>query len=131
MTPRRQGLLIGAAPLAAVLIGCAGCTTLRPIEGSPADLRLHINSGELLKKGDRVQIVTTDQTTHRFTVKSVGSGRIDGASESIPVEQISALEKRQFSRGKTIALVGGLLGGAALGLIVYGLAEYAGAFALR
>jgi len=49
----------------------------------------------------------------------------------IPVEQITALKKRQFSRGKTIALVGGLLGGAALGLFIYGLAEYAGVFALR
>lgn len=114
---------------AALLI--AGCTSLQPIEGSPADLRLRINSGELLKTGDRVLIVTTDQKSHRFTVKSLESGRIDGASESIQVEQIAALEKRQFSRGKTIALVGGLLGGAALGLIFYGLAEYAGAFALR
>jgi hypothetical protein len=115
--------------IAALLI--AGCTTLRPIEGSPAELRQRINSGELLKTGDRVLVVTTDQKSHRFTVKSAGADRIDGASESIPVEQISALEKRQFSRGKTIALVGGLVGGAALGLIVYGLAEYAGAFALR
>jgi hypothetical protein len=71
------------------------------------------------------------QTTHRFTVKSAGAGRIDGASESIRLEQISALKKRQFSRGKTIALVGGLLGGASLGLFIYGFAEYAGAFALR
>jgi hypothetical protein len=118
---------------ASLIAGCsgAGCTTLRPIEGSPADLRERINSGELLKPGDRVLVVTTDQKTHRFTVKSVGADRIDGPSESIPVEQISAVEKREFSRGKSIALVGGLLGGAALGLIAYGLAEYAGAFALR
>ncbi len=67
----------------------------------------------------------------RFTIKTIGAGRIEGPSESIPVEQICALEKRQFSRGKTIALVGGLVGGAALGLLVYGLAEYAGALALR
>jgi hypothetical protein len=114
---------------AALLI--AGCTSMQPIDGSPADLRLHINSGELLKTGDRVLIVTTDRKTHRFTVKSAGAGRIDGASDSIPLEQISDLKKSQFSRGKTIALVGGLLGGAALGLFIYGLAEYAGAFALR
>jgi hypothetical protein len=111
------------------LIG--GCTSMQPIDGSPADLRQRINSGELLKTGDRVIIVTTDQNTHRFTVKSVGADRIDGPSESIPVEQISGLEKRQFRRGKTIALVGGLLGGAVLGLLIYGFAEYAGAFALR
>jgi hypothetical protein len=45
-------------------------------EGDPADLRQRINSGELLKPGDRVLIVTTDQKTHRFTVKSVGFGRL-------------------------------------------------------
>jgi hypothetical protein len=114
---------------AALLI--AGCTSMQPIEGSPADLRQRIYSSELLKTGDRVRVVTTDQKSHRFTVKSVGADRVDAPSESIPIEQISAVEKRQFSRGKTIALVGSLLGGAALGLIVYGLAEYAGAFALR
>ena len=126
-----RGRMIRGAFLTTVLASCAGCTTLRPIEGNPADLRQRISSGELLKAGDRVLIVTTDQKEHRFTVKSVGAGLIDGPAESIPIEQISALEKRQFSRGKSIALVGGLLGGAALGLIVYGLAEYAGAFALR
>jgi hypothetical protein len=117
--------------LLTVALLIAGCTSMQPIDGSPADLRLRINSGELLKTGDRVLIVTTDGTTHRFTVKSAGAGRIDGASESIRLEQISALKKRQFSRGKTIALVGGLLGGASLGLFIYGFAEYAGAFALR
>jgi hypothetical protein len=120
---------IPALLTAVSLIG--GCTSMQPIDGSPADLRQRINSGELLKTGDRVLVLTTDQNTHRFTIKSVGADRIDGPSESIPVEQISGLEKRQFSRGKTIALVGGLLGGAVLGLIIYGLAEYAGAFALR
>jgi hypothetical protein len=117
--------------LTAVLASSAGCTTLSAIEDSPADLRQRINSGELLKAGDRVRVFTTDQREHRFTVKSVGAGRIEGSSESIPVEQISGLQRRQFSRGKTIALVGGLVGGVALGLLVYGLAEYAGALALR
>jgi hypothetical protein len=126
-TPITQELILRRPLLLTVLIICAGCTTLRPIEGSLTEL----NSGELLKTGDRVLIITTDQKQHRFTVKSVGAGLIQGPSESIPVEQISSLEKRQFSRGKTIALVGGIVGGAALGLIVYGLAEYAGAFALR
>jgi hypothetical protein len=117
--------------LVMVLIVCAGCTTLRPIEGDPSELRRRLNSGELLKIGDRVLIVTMDQKEHRFTVRSVGAGLIEAPSESIPIEQISSLEKRQFSRGKTIALVGGLVGGAAIALLVYGLAEYAGALAIR
>jgi hypothetical protein len=101
------------------------------MEGTHTELAQRLNSGELLKTGDRVLIVTTDQKNHRFIVQSVGAGLIEGPSESIPVEQISSLQKRQFSRGKTIALVGGLVGGAALGLIVYGLVEYAGALALQ
>jgi hypothetical protein len=123
--------LLTSALLTTVLASSAGCTTLRAIEDSPTDLRQRINSGELLKAGDRIMVITTDQREHRFTIKAVGAGRIDGPSESIPVEQISTLQKRQFSRGKTIALVGGLVGGVALGLLVYGLSVYAGAFALR
>jgi hypothetical protein len=118
-------------PSVILLVICAGCTTLRPIEANPADLRQRINSGELLKPGDRVVLVTTDQKKHRFTVKSVGAGLIDGPSGAIPVEEISSVEKRQFSRGKTIALVGGLVGGAAVALLVYGFAEYAELVALR
>jgi hypothetical protein len=117
--------------LLTVLLICTGCTTLRPIDGSPADLRQRLSAGELLKPGDRVLVITTDQKEHRFTVKSIGADVIEAPSESIPIEQIYFLQKRQFSRGKTIALVGGLVGGAALALLVYGLAEYAGAFALR
>jgi hypothetical protein len=117
--------------VAFLLLVCSGCTTLRPIEGSPADLRQRVNSGELLKTDDRVLIVTVDQKEHRFTVESVGAGLVVGRSELIAVEDIFTMEKRQFSRGKTIALVGGLVGGAAVGLIVYGLAELAGVAALR
>ena len=117
--------------LLTVLLICTGCTTLRPIDGSPADLRQRLSAGELLKPGDRVLVITTDQKEHRFTVKSIGADVIEAPSESIPIEKIYFLQKRQFSRGKTIALVGGLVGGAALALLVYGLAEYAGAFALR
>jgi hypothetical protein len=79
------------------------------------------------ERRDRVLVVTTDQKKHRFTIKAIGADRIVGPSESIPLEQIFALEKCQFNRGRTIALVQGLVGGVALGLLIYGLAEYAGA----
>jgi hypothetical protein len=108
-----------------------GCTTLRAVDGTPDELQRRVNTGELLKAGDRVRIVTADQKVHRFTVKTVGAGVVAGPSESIPVGQIDLLEKRQFSRGKTIALAGGIVGGAALALLIYGLAELAGAFALH
>jgi|HubBroStandDraft_5_1064220.scaffolds.fasta_scaffold251972_2 hypothetical protein len=126
-----ENLIARASFLVAVAVILAGCTTLRPVNGTPGELQRRINAGELLKAGDRVRIVTTDQKEHRFTVKTVGAGVVAGPSESIPVGQIDLLEKRQFSRGKTIALAGGIAGGAALALFIYGLAELAGAFALR
>jgi len=93
--------------LALVLI-CAGCTTLRPIQGSPTELRQRISSGALLKPGDRVSIVTTDNKTHQFEVTGINAGVIEGKAESVPIDQMASVEKRQFSGGKTAALVGGL-----------------------
>ena len=74
--------------LLTVIIVNAGCTTLRPIDGSPAELRQRMSVGELLKPGDRVLIVTADQKTHRFAVTAIGSGEIEGRKISLPVEQI-------------------------------------------
>jgi hypothetical protein len=102
-----------------LLVICGGCTTLRPIEGSPTELRQRINSGELLKAGDRVLIVTTDDKAHRFAVTGIESGLIEGRADSVPVDHVARLEKRQFSRGKTIALAAGLVVGAVFGFGIY------------
>lgn len=103
----------------ALLLICGGCTTLRPIGGSPSELRQRISSGALLKPGDRVAIVTTDNKTHEFEVTGINAGIIEGKTESVPIDQVTAVEKRQFSQGKTIALVGGLVAGALLGFLIY------------
>jgi hypothetical protein len=106
--------------LIVVLIICSGCTTLRPIEGSPAELRQRITSGDLLKPGDRVVIVASDGKAHRFAIKSIDSGLIQGRSESVPIEQVMTLRQRQFSRAKTAALVIGIgLAGSVIGLAAY------------
>lgn len=64
--------------LLTVALLIAGCTSMQPIDGSPADLRLRINSGELLKTGDRVLIVT----------------RRHIASPSSRLEQVASTERR-------------------------------------
>jgi hypothetical protein len=43
-----------------LIIAVTGCTTLRPIDGTPKELQQFINSGELLQPGDRVRIVSAD-----------------------------------------------------------------------
>ena len=82
----------------ALIIAVAGCTTMQPIDGSPTELQHFINSGELLKPGDRVRIVTADQKTHRFAITKVEAGLIVGSNESVPVDQVMCVEKRQFQK---------------------------------
>jgi hypothetical protein len=83
-----------------LIIALTGCTTMRSIEGSPSDFRQRINSGELLKPGDCVWIVTSDEKAHRFVVTKVEAGLIVGPNESIPVDQVMYLEKRQLENVK-------------------------------
>jgi hypothetical protein len=94
---------------ALIMLVAPACTTLRPIEGSPSELRQRINSGELVRVGDRLEVVTSDGKTHQITVSKVGDGRIDGKEESIRIDQIVSLRKREFSGGRTLALVGGVV----------------------
>lgn len=98
----------------------SGCTTLRAVDGSATELRRRINSGDLLKPGDRVVIVAADGKPHRFAIKSIDAGRIQGRSQSIPIDQVVSLQRRQFSRPKTAALVIGIgLGCSVIGFVAY------------
>jgi hypothetical protein len=76
----------------AFIIALTGCTTLRPIDGSPKELQQFINSGALLKPGDRVRIVTADEKAHRFAITEIQAGLIVGLHESVPIDQVMSLE---------------------------------------
>lgn len=111
------------------VISFAGCTTLRPIEGIPPELQQRITSDGLLKTGDRVLIVTTDNKSHKFNVTGIRSGLIEGKATSIPVDQVVSVQKREFSTGKTVVLIAGIvlvIGG----LVAIAAANSAPAFAL-
>lgn len=113
----------------AAIISCTGCTALRPIEGSSTELQQRIISGQLLKAGDRVEIVTTDHRTHWLAVTRIEAGFIEGKAESIQVDQVVAVKRRQFSRVRTLALISGVaivVGGA----VAFVAAHTAPAFAL-
>jgi hypothetical protein len=105
------------------VISFAGCTTLQPIEGIPPELQQRISSGELLKTGDRVLIVTTDNESHKFKVTGIRSGLIEGNATSIPVDQVVSVQKREFSTGKTVVLIAGIV------LVIGGLVAIAAASA--
>jgi hypothetical protein len=75
-----------------LIIYVTGCATLRPIDGSPAELRQSIISGELLKVGDHVRVVTADDKAHRFAITKVQAGLIVGPNESVPVDEVMSIE---------------------------------------
>jgi hypothetical protein len=89
-----------------LIICLIGCTTLQPVSGNPATLQQRIGSGELLKRGDDVDILTKDGRTHVFSVKSVSAGTIDGQHESISIDQIALIQKRKLNVGETALAVG-------------------------
>ena len=118
--------------LLTVFVLNAGCTSLHPIEGTPIELQERIASNELLKIGDQVSIVTTDGKTHRLAVTGFEAGIVRGKTESVSIDQVSHVEKRIFSRGKTIALVCGIVvAGTVLGLVVYAATHFSAGLALR
>jgi len=87
-----------------------GCTTLRPVQLSTEALQRNIAAGYLVKPGDRVQITTMDGKQHKFKVSSIADGTIKGKDVEIPIKDISQVEKRTFSIGKTSGLAGGIFG---------------------
>jgi hypothetical protein len=97
--------------LVTLLTLIAGCTTLRPVEMPPDQLQHLIVSERLLGPGDRVRLVTADDTEHRFRVVAVDveGGWIVGENESVRIADVVAVETREFSKGKTAALAGGVI----------------------
>jgi len=89
-----------------LIICLIGCTTLQPVTENPASLQQRIASGELLKPGDDVDILTKDGRTHVFSVKSVNASTIDGQNESISIDQVVLVKKRKLNVGETVLAVG-------------------------
>lgn len=90
-----------------VVLVCCGCTSLKPVEMSPETLQQQISSGELVKPGDNVRVVTTDGKRHDFDIIAIGDGLIVGESVSLAISDIVAVETRNLSVGKTALLAGG------------------------
>ena len=88
-------------------IVASGCTTLKPVEMAPEELQQKIAAGEIIQLGDRVKIVTSDGVVHKFSVTEISVDRVSGNDVDLPIADIIAVETREFSGGKTTALVAG------------------------
>lgn len=104
--------------LSTLLILCnVACTTLEPVNVPAAELQQQLRSGALLNVGDRVRLVTADETVHKFRVTEISleQDMVLSRNAGVPINEIVALETREVSVGRTTLLTGGVgLGLAAL-----------------
>jgi hypothetical protein len=104
--------------LATCIVATSACTTLQPTEATPEELQRLIVSEGILEVGERVRLVTSDESEHKFRIKAIDTkaGFVYGEDESVPIEDIVAVETREVSAGKTALLTGGLVYG--VGMII-------------
>ena len=96
----------GVVLLVATIV--AGYTSLKPIELSQDQLHMEIRNNHVVEVGENIKAVTVDGKRHEFKVVEVTATSLVGETESIEIDDIVALETRQFSGGKTALLVGGM-----------------------
>lgn len=88
-----------------------GCTVLQPVEGGNDRLSTKIKAQSLINKGDRVEIRTIDNREYRFRVQDIDDDFVRGDAVSVRIDEIANLSVRRFSRQRTVALVGVIIGG--------------------
>ncbi len=100
-----------------LILSNAACTTLEPVDVPADELRQQLRAGSLVNSGDRVRLVTADETVHKFKITEINleQDKVLGRNAEVPIEEIVALETRELSVGRTSLLTGGVgIGVAAL-----------------
>ncbi len=105
--------------LLCAVLGSA-CTTLRPVQLATDDAKQQITSGQLLKPGDKVRLITRDGKAHEFAITAIDAaeGTVKGHADSVRVADIVTVEKRAPALGKTLGLVLGIVGGLQIGAAI-------------
>ena len=101
----------------------AGCTTLQPIADNAVSLHTDLRSGEAVKPGDKVRVVTRDGLSRLLIVTALDKNTLKGNPEGVetpgavitlPIDEIVFMEGRKVSVGKTAAYTSGFTLGAVL-----------------
>ncbi len=95
--------------LVAVLIH--GCTTTRPVPLSQEGI-------ETLRPGQEVRVVTRNDQVHQFKVSEITDQDLAGEDERIPFEDMTHLDRREFSGGRTTVLLVSLAAGVAVLVVI-------------
>ena len=90
-----------------VMLLVSGCSTVKPVEMTPDQVQQKVSAGELIAVGDKVRVATSTGEVYDFKVTAVTNQQILGDGIQIPIEDVVAIETREFSVGKTAALAGG------------------------
>lgn len=90
-----------------VILLMSGCSSVSPVEMTPEQIQEKISEGNIIRVGDTVSLSTKDGDTHTFEVTAVTQEQIAGEGVAIAIDDIIAVETREFSAGKTAALAGG------------------------
>ena len=93
-----------------VLLVCmslaTGCTTFKPMAAANTEV-----IPSRIKPGDEVRLTTRDGRVREFIIKEVTDKQLVGENESVvDLSDITDIERREFSTGKTVGLVGGIIG---------------------
>lgn len=88
----------------------SSCTSSQVLRGKylsdTEQSRLFI--AKVLKKGDRVKIITTDGRKLAFKVRAITSEAVIGDKQQVLFSEIATMEKRQLNLKNTVALVAGI-----------------------
>ncbi len=114
----RSGLWNGrglSARLCAAALILSGCTSMQP-------LQLQGHFPDDIHVGDQLEVITRDGKTTELKVTAVGADRLSGttpggATQEIAASAIASIQRREASKGKTVALG---LGVAALAVLAAG-----------
>jgi hypothetical protein len=93
---------------AAVVVSMVGCTTVQP---------LSVNASELsrtLKKGDKVELVTSKGQQLNFKVDSVDDTGLQGAGQRVAYNDIQSISRKEMDTKSTAWVVLGVLAAGAV-----------------
>lgn len=102
-------MIYRSALLLTLVCAVSACTTLTPVEMSPEALQQKIVTDDILLPGKRAKVVTSDGRIQKIRVRRVDAtaGLIETDKEAVRIDDIVAVETRDFSMGKTALLAAG------------------------
>ncbi len=98
--------------------GVCACTSFHPAKVHSSQEEVDAKSISYVQPGDRVRVQTRDGGTQEFRIVSVDANSIAGKRTTIQISDITSIEHRKFSVGKSAGLVLGVIGGITAALAI-------------